>query len=40
MNLKGHLSEVNCIKWYSPKSLWITGGEDTTIRIWVTKIKF
>ncbi len=33
--LQGHLSEVNCIKWHPGKCVWITGGEDTTIRIWV-----
>jgi len=33
--LQGHLSDVNCIKWVSAKSCWITGGEDQTIRIWV-----
>ena len=34
--LQGHQSEVNCIKWYSKKCLWITGGEDTTVRLWVS----
>lgn len=36
--LQGHQSEVNCIKWYSKKKLWITGGEDTTVRLWVSFI--
>jgi WD40 repeat protein len=31
--LQGHLGDVNCIKWYDLKNLWITGGEDATIRI-------
>lgn len=33
--LQGHQSEVSCILWFDKKSRWITGGEDTTIRIWV-----
>jgi WD40 repeat protein len=33
--LKGHTSDVNCIRWFSPKDRWITGGDDNTIRIWV-----
>ena len=33
--LQGHKSEVNCINWISNKDTWITGGEDSTIRIWV-----
>ena len=35
--LQGHQSEVNCIKWFEKRSRWITGGEDTTVRIWVIK---
>jgi WD40 repeat protein len=33
--LQGHKSEVNCIKWDSSNNTWITGGEDSTIRLWV-----
>lgn len=33
--LQGHFSEVNCIKWIENKLLWVTGGEDGTVRIWV-----
>lgn len=36
--LQGHLSDVNCVKWIGAKEIWITGGEDGTVRIWV-KIK-
>lgn len=35
--LQGHFSEVNCIKWIENKALWVTGGEDGTVRIWVKK---
>ena len=33
--LQGHFSEVNCIRWIENKMVWITGGEDGTVRIWV-----
>lgn len=33
--LHGHLSDVNCIKWMETKEVWVTGGEDNTIRVWV-----
>lgn len=32
--LQGHTSEVNCIRWSKLNLIWITGGEDSTIRIW------
>jgi WD40 repeat protein len=35
--LLGHLSDVNCIKWIEHRNCWITGGQDSTIRIWVCK---
>ena len=38
--LQGHLSEVNCIRWYEAKSMWITGGEDGTVRLWVSLYLF
>jgi len=38
--LQGHHGEVNVICWYAQKSQWITGGEDTTIRIWVCDFLF
>lgn len=41
--LRGHMGDVNCIKWLDTKDVWITGGEDATIRIWViqnTSINF
>ena len=37
--LQGHKSEVNCINWISNKDTWITGGEDSTIRIWLYMIR-
>ena len=33
--LKGHVSEVNCIRWNPGKCHWITGGEDGSVRVWV-----
>ena len=32
--LHGHLNEVNCVRWLETRELWVTGGEDATIRIW------
>lgn len=37
--LQGHLSDVNCVRWHPVKELWVTGGEDGTIRVWVKKGK-
>ncbi len=28
------MNEVNCVRWIDKKETWVTGGEDTTIRIW------
>lgn len=38
--LQGHEAEVTVIKWHKTESLWITGSEDRTIRIWVSDIIF
>lgn len=38
--LHGHLSDVNCIRWMETKEVWVTGGEDNTIRIWVSFLFF
>jgi WD40 repeat protein len=38
--LQGHLSDVNCIRWHEPRDVWVTGGEDNSIRIWVILILF
>ena len=34
--LQGHLSDVNCVRWHPVKENWVTGGEDGTVRIWVS----
>jgi WD40 repeat protein len=36
--LQGHMSDVNCVKWLESKCNWVTGGEDNTVRIWVSFI--
>jgi WD40 repeat protein len=33
--LVGHTSEVNCIRWNPLNNTWVSGGEDSTLRIWV-----
>ena len=35
--LQGHDGEVTCICWNEVKSKWVTGSDDGTIRIWVSK---
>ena len=40
-SLQGHRSDVNCVRWLDGRDIWVTGGEDNSIRIWVniTKLK-
>jgi WD40 repeat protein len=32
--LQGHYGDVTCVKWNPVKSVWVTGSEDATIRVW------
>lgn len=32
--LQGHEADVTCVKWNAITNKWVTGSEDSTIRIW------
>jgi len=34
--LQGHFSDVTSVRWNPVKSVWVTGSEDGTIRVWVS----
>ncbi len=35
--LQGHEAEVTCVKWNDILGKWVTGSEDGTVRIWVSR---
>lgn len=37
--LQGHEGEITCVRWNRVKGKWVTGSEDGTIRIWVSRDK-
>ena len=34
--LQGHFGEVMCVRWNHITECWVTGSEDSTVRIWAS----